>query len=246
MSAVFFGSSRRPLFGFQHAPAGPIEGAVLLCPPWGREYEYAHRALRVLADRLAERGRFVLRFDYSGTGDSWGESTDADLERWSDDVAAAAEELQLVSGAPTLDLVGLRLGGYLAARHAAEYGDTQRLVLWDPVVHGPSWVAEVRGDQAAPDPGTDPQEFGSFAVTERLVRQIEGIRRAAYETDLAPEVLHLVTVADAPPPEGSLAGLPDVDFDHFPQPLPWIEDVSIWAGQIPARTIDRIVQWLTG
>lgn len=245
MSAVFFGSPQRPLFGFQHAPAGAIEGAVLICPPWGREYEYAHRALRVLADRLAEQGRYVLRFDYSGTGDSWGEARDADLERWENDVADAVEELKMVSGAPMIDLVGLRLGGYLAARHAAEFGDAQRVVLWDPVVDGATWVAEIQGDEAPPVPGTEPFEFGSFAVAERFVQQIAAVSRSSYDTELAPNVLQLVTVDDPPPPERSLEGLPDVEFEHFPQPLPWIEDISIWAGQIPTRTLDRIVGWMT-
>lgn len=247
MSAIFFGSPRRPLFGFQHAPAGPIEGAVLLCPPWGQEYEYAHRALRVLAQRLAERGRFVLRFDYSGTGDSWGETTESDLDQWSDDVATAVEELKLVSGVPTPDLVGLRLGGYLAARHAAEFGDVGRVVLWDPVVDGRSWMAEVPGSTslAVADPDAAP-EFGRFAVSDRFLQQVEAIDRSAYEVDLAPAVLQLVTTADPPPPSASLAGLAGVEFEHFPQPLPWVVDVAVWAGQIPARTLDRIVEWLTG
>lgn len=246
MSAVFFGSPRRPLFGFHHAPAGAIEGAVLVCPPWGREYEYAHRALRVLAHRLAEQGRCVFRFDYSGTGDSWGKTTDGDLEQWSDDVATAAEELKMVSGAAMVDLVGLRLGGFLAARHAAEYGDAGRVVLWDPVVDGPSWIREIGRGASAPAPADgEPTTFGSFAVSARFLEQVGAISRAAYETELAPEVLQLVTVADPPRPEGSLEGLPEVVVEHFPQPSPWIEDVSIWAGQIPIRTLDRIVQWLT-
>ena len=115
MSAFFFGKAGRQLYGFYHAPLGTANGAVVICPAWGSEYQYAHRALRVLALRLAEGGMHVLRMDYSGTGDSWGDTTDADVEQWSRDVGIGIDELRAMSDASRVDVVGLRVGGLIAA-----------------------------------------------------------------------------------------------------------------------------------
>jgi uncharacterized protein len=88
---------------------------VLLCNPFGEEAARAHRIYRVLATQLERSGYSVLRFDYSGTGDSMGESGDVSVIGWLDDIALAANELTLAVGARKLVAIGLRLGGTLAA-----------------------------------------------------------------------------------------------------------------------------------
>jgi hypothetical protein len=55
---------------------GTGNSGVIVLPPTGYPYLCAHRALRVLAERLAERGHTVLRIDYDGTGDSAGDQWD--------------------------------------------------------------------------------------------------------------------------------------------------------------------------
>src|SRR5262245_3688452 len=96
MKPFFFGSSAQPLFGVYHPPAGsaPTREGVVLCGPFGREYLRAHRALRELAHRLAASGFHVLRFDYSGSGDSSGDGEDADAARWVSDIGAAVDEVR--------------------------------------------------------------------------------------------------------------------------------------------------------
>ena len=142
MSAFLFGSSAQPLFGYHHAPRGNGAGAVVICSSWGSEYTYAHHALRVLAKRLAEQGRHVLRFDYSGQGDSWGDTTDADVDRWITDTATAMEELRAISGHAVVDVVGLRIGALAAAACAGTPG-VGRVVLWDPVLDGREWMRQL-------------------------------------------------------------------------------------------------------
>jgi hypothetical protein len=63
VNPFFFGSSARPLFGAYEPAKNAARGAVVLCPPLGSEYYFAHPALRRLGWLLAERGWHVLRFD---------------------------------------------------------------------------------------------------------------------------------------------------------------------------------------
>ena len=149
MRPAYFGSSARPLFGIHELPraAAAGSGAVLLCYPGVQEYNMAHWAFRRLSSMLAREGFHVMRFDWSGTGDSWGQTVDGTVDRWLDDVNTAVQELRDTSGAETLSIVGMRLGAALAAlacageKVAAALAD--RLVIWDPVVTGRQYIEEL-------------------------------------------------------------------------------------------------------
>jgi len=143
---TFFGDP--PLFGMHHPPSGTASkggNAVLVCPPIGHEHTRAHRALRVLAEALARAGRPVLRFDYRGLGDSWGDLSDGGVDPWCEDLARALEQLQLLSRPRQIDVVGLRVGAALAAttlaRGASARSPVRRLVLWDPTMSGESFLS---------------------------------------------------------------------------------------------------------
>ncbi|HEY0777633.1 MAG TPA: alpha/beta hydrolase [Gemmatirosa sp.] len=152
----FFGDTGRQLFGVYHpASAAPGVSAqvrrtgVVLCYPGPQEYRQAHWAYRRLAGLLADGGVHVLRFDYVGTGDSAGASSDGSLAQWADDVRAAARELQDVAGVRRTALVGLRLGAVIAARACAAGLAVSDLVLWDPVVRGTEYLAGLDAEQGS-------------------------------------------------------------------------------------------------
>jgi pimeloyl-ACP methyl ester carboxylesterase len=145
VSIEYFGGGRQ-LLGSLHHPQR-LRGratAVLLCSPFGEEASRAHRVFRVLATQLERAGFAALRFDYSGTGDSMGESQDATVDAWLADVGRAAEHLRTKSGAGRIAIVGLRLGATLAALAAAR-GDARprHLLLWDPVVDGAAYLRDL-------------------------------------------------------------------------------------------------------
>ena len=157
MNSFYFGSSERPLFGVHHPPKGREtrgEG-VVLCYPMGQEYMRSHRAFRQLANLLVRRGYHVFRFDYFGTGDSAGASEEGSLSQWVCDVASAIEEFKDNTSVQRVSLVGLRLGAALAALAASDRDDVEKLVLWDPVVRGTSYLAELLAVAKAPAAGRD-------------------------------------------------------------------------------------------
>ncbi len=98
-----------------------------MVPPVGYEYWNSHRTLRTLAERLAEGGCRVLRFDLDGLGDSAGDQWDAGrLEAWRSSVDHAADALR-ASGVTSLVFVGLRIGGSLALMKGADVEPTPSL-----------------------------------------------------------------------------------------------------------------------
>ena len=136
MTAFHFGSRQRRLFGYYEPAQANLSKvrAVLLCHPMGNEQVFAYRTMRQLAARLVRAGFHVLRFDYFGTGDSYGDTGEGDLEGWCDDVETAIEELKDITGATRVDLAGLRLGANLSARVAAHRPkEINKLILWEPL-----------------------------------------------------------------------------------------------------------------
>ncbi len=102
-----------------------------------------HWAFRKLSASLARDGVPVLRFDYTGTGDSSGTMDDGDFETWVADVRTAHEELRDQSGVERVSIVAMRLGAALAARACADGLAVRDLVLWEPVVSGVRYLEEL-------------------------------------------------------------------------------------------------------
>ena len=139
---TYFGPTDPPIFGWVHQPADRMaRGTVVLCAPLHREYISAHYTYRVLAERLAARGITAIRFDYDGTGDSAGSM--ADPGRVEAYEASIDHALELADDLGTSDvvLVGMRMGGLLAARAAARSNRPVSVVLWDPCGSGASSCA---------------------------------------------------------------------------------------------------------
>lgn len=140
---LWFGPDDRPLFGWLHVPRGGVaRGGVLLFPPLTIEAARAYFAYRVLATRLAENGLAALRFDYDGTGDSFGDENDPDrTEAWLASGTAALDLLRS-TGVEAVGFVGMRMGGLFAAAEARRIGGVDALVLWDTCLSGRRFLRE--------------------------------------------------------------------------------------------------------
>ncbi len=194
MTPCPFGPPGQQRHAIYHEPRASVATgtAVLLCPPVGQEYMHSHKPVRQLALALADQGLHVLRFDYLGTGDSAGKVDGGILEQWIGDVALAAAELLDVSGADRLAIVGLRLGALLAAAACAR-GTPQaaQLLLWDPVVAGGEYLAELQAlhEELArtmrPVPPVPSNELVGFRYPDGLRRGLQALDACALAPSLA-------------------------------------------------------------
>jgi uncharacterized protein len=209
--AFYFGGAARSLFGVLHEPVGAGDaGVVVVCAPLWREGIRAHHVLRQLGVRLAKLGHAVFRFDYSGAGDSAGDSVDGDVHVWLEDVATAIDEVRRRRSVARVTLLGLRFGATLAALAAARRDDVERLVLWEPVVSGANYLIAGCSDQRAwakkystwrrlsggelPDGG---DEILGFRVTPAMRLSI-----AAVDLSDLPRTARSVLIVDRAAPEG--------------------------------------------
>jgi exosortase A-associated hydrolase 2 len=263
MNPFFFGAAPRRLFGIYHpARSAPGEGrAAVFCYPWGSEYLHAHRALRQLAKMLAAEGVHSLRFDYFGTGDSAGETTDADLKGWRTDIESAIDELMHAAGCPRVTLIGFRLGGTLAAEVAARHIDKiDTMVLWDPVVSGAEyledlWLASTRMPRVNRLPPPRPahlgggHEFLGFPLTAAMEDEIKTLSLTRLLTEFPARTLILVSQV-----QPSLVSLKEIAasvnsekivIEALPDLNPWIERDTANAGAVPAKVLKRIARWFT-
>lgn len=130
------------LFGCYHPPSqADSRRLAVICPPLFDEYKRCYRGLADLANGLADQGIHVLRFDYFGTGESWGLLEEASIDRWTRDVRTAVEEGMDLCGADEVILVGVRFGGTLAAQ-VVEPGVVAH-VLWDPPLSGTEYLEDL-------------------------------------------------------------------------------------------------------
>ena len=261
MTPLFFGTNARRLFGAYSPASGRVPGArsIVLCHPWGQEYLRAHRSMRQLANLLSAAGNHVLRFDYFGTGDSAGETQDADLADWEQDIETAMQELMDTTGATKVSLVGLRIGGALAARVAARKPRlVDSLVLWDPVVGGEEHLAELSDTEAQQPRGgrnnlARPAEHGGghevlgFPLTQRLAQSIHSIDLTALAPSL-PARTFVVTSHAVPSHAGfreALARHPAgaIPFERIESLYAWLQYQDLGAGAIPTAVLDRIARF---
>lgn len=251
--ALYFGNAERPLFGWWHAAgAAPLDTAVLLCPPYGREEVSAHRTLRHLAAALASAGLPVLRFDYAGTGDSAGDDGMPDLvDAWLQSVDAAVDELRRLSGAPRVAVVGLRLGALLGACAAARREDIAAFVALAPVQSGRSFVREQKALQAASaargaaPAGEQQLEAGGYAMGAATCQALAALELRGLPHPPAPQAL-IIDRDDMPAPAAWMAEWVQagctVDHRRLPGYAALMQDPH--NTQVPAAIIDATVQWL--
>ena len=130
-----------PLFGVIHTPVHQTR-ALLVCSPVYAEFMQNYGREIRLARRLAEHGVATARFHYRGTGDSAGDASDVTIDSMVADALEMVSLLRSETAVESVDVLGTRLAGHVAAQVAANLGDA-RLVLWEPVADVKRYFNEV-------------------------------------------------------------------------------------------------------
>ena len=244
MNPLLFGSSERQLFGIHMPAAGRRQRrGVVICPPWGQEYLRAHRACRLLGERFVQNGCDVLRFDYFGSGDSAGESEDVTLEGCVQDAVWAVEELMDVAHVRRVTLVGLRLGGTVAAAAAAKSRAVDRVVLWDPISDGRAYVEDLVDSQGPPD--ADMIEVNGFPLTRALREEFTTIDRDWFGS--TPDHVLIITSEHLDEHRRLHDTLrrqrAGAELEVLPNLRAWTEQEDFGVGAIPVDILQRIASW---
>ncbi len=118
-----------------HIPDDTPAPGVVMCHGFTGHRIEAHFLFVKAARALCEAGLSVLRFDFRGSGESAGRFRDMTIEREIEDTLRALEVLR---GEETVDaervgLLGLSLGGLVAACTAGRDDRVRALALWSAV-----------------------------------------------------------------------------------------------------------------
>jgi len=225
----------------------------------GTELLRSYRAFRQLAGMLSKVGYDVLRFDYHGTGDSSGECLECSLEQWEQDIGTAMEELQDMSGANRVSLVGLRLGATLAAR-VAQQQKVARLILWEPVVDGKAYLQDRietdleyeteigHQDKLEHNLAADlPVGIMGFALSATMRQQLASVSIQAFE-NLNTERTYLLVREETEQTatlQKTLRQNPGkFGYQHIEHPGEWGEFDAIGSLLLPQATIQAVVACL--
>ena len=131
------------LIGFYHPPAAGVvpRGDVLVVPAFAEEMNRCRSMVTLQAQAFAALGMGTLVLDMRGTGDSAGEFSDGTVEDWCADLRLGQDWLRH-NGHGCRTLLGVRLGGLIAAHLAAQDGLIKQLILWMPVVSGKQFLTQ--------------------------------------------------------------------------------------------------------
>lgn len=254
---IAFGEESTRCFGWFHAAQAPARPTgVVLCRPVGYEGTCAYETYTQLAERLAQDGFAVIRFDYHGTGDSIGDDSDPDrVPAWQACIDAALDELTRLGGVSRLALFGVRIGATLATNVARARGGVDSIVLWAPCPTGRAFVRELRAAgtlrKHAPQPGVaddDDLETLGTLYTGQTLRDLQGL-----DAEPGP--------AGGPPPAPRALFIDRDDLPGSPRLAKAWRDAGVatetvdWPGyaammaephetDVPGSTLDGIVAWL--
>jgi pimeloyl-ACP methyl ester carboxylesterase len=194
----------------------------------------------MLASSFQREGFGVFRFDYYGSGDSFGEDADAGLEGWTQDLELAVEEAQSLAGKNRTILIGLRLGAHVAGRVATRSpNQVSKVVFWEPTLSGSEFNRDWTGRSAAPE---SDMLVDGFLLPREFAREIEGLNLL----DMAGLGSKVTLAQSVKKGEPAHQGLPDSwRILRVAGPQNWKEIRGLGAGAIPVDLITEIVACLS-
>lgn len=219
---IYFKSGRQSLFGWLHMPEenNRTDLGFVICKPFGYEAMCAHGSIRAFADACASAGATVLRFDYTGSGDSSGTDTDTDvLSQWCNDIRAAMDALRETGHVARLGLLGMRFGALLAGMVADADTSVENVIAVAPVISGRRYLRELRAFQVTSS--SEASSTPDLAITQ------SGLEVTGFQLSRA-SVDHLAKIDLARLGARVIPNLLVLDRDDLP-------GAKLWADALAAR-----------
>lgn len=205
---------------------------VVLCPPLGQEGVIAYRGLRLLADRLEERGIASIRYDPPGHGDAApSEDPDAFLLG-----ATMAAEVLRTCGCTQIAFVGLSSAALVASQAA---GNTHPLVLWSPPRSGRVWLRKARS-LATLALGADRSSDGYESLIGLALTAEQAERLGSIAVTLPADAPALVALR---PGESAPSGFADAEVVEVEGTAEFLDTPSM-TSVLPVSAIDTVADWL--
>jgi exosortase A-associated hydrolase 2 len=146
MEDIFFfkGKMQQNLLGFIHQPdiQQKSRGLIYL-HPFAEEKNCAHSICVGVSRRLARMGYPVMRFDFTGCGDSEGEFEKTNLDQWLQDIKDALRVFKDKTGVREVCLWGLRTGAALAMLAIRQIPEINHSILWQPVLNLNRFISQM-------------------------------------------------------------------------------------------------------
>ena len=259
--ALYFNSGEHRLFGWLHRPPNDSKAdiGVVICNPFGYEAICSHRGIRAFVEAIAAAGMPALRFDYLGTGDSAEIDPNADqIQVWTRDVLAAADELRRRTGVGRVCLLGFRLGALLATLAASESNSVSALIAIAPITTGRRYLRELRTTRMAASLGLDPSESTSdkqdasaggmevsgFAFSATTLAALAKVDLSTLQSPPMPQTLVIDGAMLVP---GGQPHAPEVQGRKTRMTLPGLVEMLMTPpqfAQVPKQVIAATVDWL--
>jgi dipeptidyl aminopeptidase/acylaminoacyl peptidase len=185
---AYFQNEGQMIAGTLHIPdrgRRPVPGVVLCHGFTGNKCE-AHFLFTKMSRALERKGIASLRFDFRGSGESAGEFSEMTVPREISDAVCAVRFLRACTGidAKRVGILGLSLGGCVAACAAGRLRDLKGCALWAAVA-SPSelWAERARKGTHRPARQGDTDIGGlrlgaGFMKTLKQVRPCDSIKKA--------------------------------------------------------------------
>ena len=170
----------------------PSDHVVLCLPPLFEEMNLSRAVIAKQAQYFAEHGLITCVMDYFGTGDSEGETDDADVSIWLNDILEVASWLKS-RGVQRLTLWGVRFGGLMLLHFQDELHKTLPVcqqLLWKPLLSGELFVKQfirlknlnsvLKGDEKKIDwrqniREGNATEIAGYPLNQALLQSIESL-----------------------------------------------------------------------
>ena len=258
MDSLFF--ANQELYGrFHKPPTGKsIRGAVLMCNPILMEACNIQWGYKRLANSLADAGYYVLRFDYFGCGNSWGEDEEGGVERWQQDINNTAIKLTELTGLTNIDVIGFRFGCTLASNLSSV--PVNKFVLWEPTLDSTTYVNHIDSqynktlttlNRFRKQPAVASQsETTGFAFTDQMRKSILNTDMGNASLPKTCASIHLITnhsrahfktLIDTLSSQKQAPKVSEIN-DKVPR-IEELDDLSAW---LPGKSLYAVVDAITG